>query len=83
MVSQDFGEDKAQANVAYLANPGLVQTIRGAKLGRTGVQLGAGLSIPCSDYGAVYVDGNADLRSGDTSIGGALATATTSDPAQA
>lgn len=72
LVSQDFGEDKAQANVAYLANPGLVQTIRGAKLGRTGVQLGAGLSIPCSDYGAVYVDGNADLRSGDTSIGGAL-----------
>ena len=40
--------------------------------GGTGVQLGAGLSIPCSDYGAVYVDGNADLRSGDTSIGGAL-----------
>ena len=72
LVSQDFGEDKAQANVAYLANPGLVQTIRGAKLGRTGVQLGAGLSIPCSDYGAVYVDGNAELRSGDTSIGGAL-----------
>lgn len=24
LVSQDFGEDKAQANVAYLANPGLV-----------------------------------------------------------
>lgn len=72
LVSQDFGDDKAQANVAYLANPGLVQTIRGAKLGRTGVQLGVGLNIPCSDYGTVYVDGNADLRSGDTSIGGAL-----------
>ncbi len=72
LVSQDFGDDKAQANVAYLANPGLVQTIRGAKLGRTGVQLGMGLNIPCADYGAVYVDGNADLRSGDTSIGAAL-----------
>lgn len=72
LVSQDFGDDKAQANVAYLANPGLIQTIRGAKLGRTGVQLGVGLNIPCADYGAVYVDGNADLRSGDTSIGAAL-----------
>ena len=72
LVSQDFGDDKAQANVAYLANPGLIQTIRGARLGRTGVQLGAGLNIPCADYGAVYVDGNADLRSGDTSIGAAL-----------
>lgn len=58
--------------MAYLANPGLVQTIRGARLGRIGVQLGAGLNIPCADYGAVYVDGNADLRSGDTSIGAAL-----------
>lgn len=72
LVSQDFGDDKVQANVAYLTNPGLVQTIRGAKLGRTGVQLGAGLSIPCSDYGTVYLDGNADIRSGDSSIGAAL-----------
>lgn len=72
LVSQDFGDDKTEANVAYLANPGLIQTIRSAKLGRTGVQLGAGLSVPCSDYGAVYVDGTADIRSGDSSIGASL-----------
>lgn len=69
LVSQDFGDDKAQVNVAYLANPGLSQAIRGAKLGRTGVQLGAGLHIPCSDYGTIYVDVNVDIRSGDNSLG--------------
>lgn len=72
LLSQDFGDDKAQANVAYLANPGLVQTIRGAKLGRTGVQLGVGLHIPCSDYGTIYMDGNADIRSGDNSLGASV-----------
>lgn len=72
LVSQDMGSDKTTANVAYLANPGLTQTIRSAKLGRTGVQIGAGMSIPCADYGSFYIDGTADIRSGDNSIGAAV-----------
>lgn len=70
MVVQNVGDDISTANVGFMHNPGLNARVRGAKVGSTGAQLGGGLSIPVGVKGSVYVDVNADLRSGATSVNG-------------
>lgn len=70
LISQNLGADAVKADVAYLANPNSLQTVRGAKEGSTGVQIGLGLDIPVSRNGAFFIDGDADLRSGSTSLNG-------------
>lgn len=66
---QDFGDTDSKAQVSFLGN-GAQQTVRGREIGTTGVQFGAGLSIPINQQSAIYVDANADLRSKATSING-------------
>ncbi|WP_240043663.1 autotransporter domain-containing protein, partial [Akkermansia sp. BIOML-A26] len=44
--AQDLGDDRGETSVGFLANPGYTQQVRGAKVGRTALQIGAGLSVP-------------------------------------
>ena len=44
----------------------------GAKVGSTAFQIGAGLSVPVGTQGVIFVDGNADIRSGSSSINGSI-----------
>ncbi len=70
-IAQDFGDRQGEARVGYLGSTGM-STIYGAEEGRTAIQIGAGLSVPVGYNGVIYVDGNADLRSGSTSLNGSI-----------
>ncbi len=71
-IAQDFGDRQGEAKVGYLGAPGATGTILGAEEGATAIQLGVGLSVPVGNQGIIYFDGNADLRSGSTSLNGSI-----------
>ncbi len=70
-IAQDFGDHQGEARVGFLGAPG-TSTVYGAEEGRTAIQIGAGLSVPVGYNGVIYVDGNADLRSGSTSLNASI-----------
>ncbi|WP_418386376.1 autotransporter outer membrane beta-barrel domain-containing protein, partial [Akkermansia sp.] len=70
--AQDMGDRRGEANVALLGNPGFTQRVRGAKVGMTALQIGAGLSVPVGTQGTIFVDGNADFRDGANSVNGSV-----------
>ncbi len=71
-VSQDMGDRRGQANVGFLADPSYTRPVYGAKVGSTAFQIGVGLSVPVGTQGVIFVDGNADIRSGSSSINGSI-----------
>ncbi len=71
-VAQDMGDSRSEANVGFLANPGYSRTVKGAKAGTTGIQFGAGLSLPSGEQGTIFLDATADIRSGMTSASGSV-----------
>ncbi len=70
--AQDLGDRRGETNVTLLGNPGFTQSVRGAKAGTTALQLGAGLSVPVGTKGTVFVNGNADIRDGSSSVNGSV-----------
>ena len=70
--AQDLGDRRGETNVSLLGNPGFTQSVRGAKAGTTALQLGAGLSVPVGTKGTVFVNGNADIRDGSSSVNGSV-----------
>ena len=70
--AQDMGDRRGETNVALLGNPGYTQTVRGAKVGTTALQIGAGLSVPVGTQGTVFINGNADFRDGANSVNGSI-----------
>ena len=70
--AQDLGDRRGETNVSLLGNPGFAQSVRGAKTGTAALQLGAGLSVPVGTKGTIYVNGNADIRDGSSSVNGSV-----------
>ena len=70
--AQDMGDRRGETNVALLGNPGFMQSVRGARVGTTALQIGAGLSVPVGTQGTVFVNGNADFRDGANSVNGSI-----------
>ena len=70
--AQDLGDRRGETNVSLLGNPGFAQSVRGAKAGTTALQLGAGLSVPVGTKGTIFVNGNADIRDGSSSVNGSV-----------
>ena len=71
-VSQDMGDRRGQANVGFLADPAYTRPVYGAKVGSTAFQVGVGLSVPVGTQSVIFADGNADIRSGSSSINGSI-----------
>ncbi len=71
-VVQDMGDDRASGKVGLQAKPGVRHQVDGAKTGATGIQFGAGLSIPVGINGTIFADANTELRSGATWASGSL-----------
>ena len=71
-VSQDMGDRRGQANVGFLADPGYTRPVYGAKVGSTAFQAGVGLSVPVGYQGVIFMEGNADIRSGSSSLNGSI-----------
>ena len=70
--AQDLGDRRGETNISLLGNPGFAQSVRGAKVGTTALQLGAGLSVPVGTKGTIYVNGNADIRDGSSALNGSV-----------
>lgn len=70
--AQDMGDNRGKASVGLLGNPGFMQSVRGARVGTTALQVGAGLSVPVGTQGTIFMDGNADFRSGANSVNGSV-----------
>ena len=71
-VAQDMGDHRGKTAVGFLANPGYTQTVRGAKVGTTALQIGAGISVPVGTQGTIFVNGNGDIRDGASSLNGSV-----------
>lgn len=71
-VAQELGDHRGSADVALLANPSVRVNVRGAQVGRTALQLGAGLSLPLDDDVQVYMNANADFRRGEVAWDGSI-----------
>ena len=71
-VVQDMGDDRASGQVGLQGNPGIRREVEGAKAGMTGVQFGAGLSVPVGVNGTIFAEANTELRSGATWASGSL-----------
>lgn len=69
-VVQDFGDETNKATVAPLGMPSVPMNIEGSKVGRTGIQIGAGLAIPVGQQSSVYGDVDCDIRSRQSSVTG-------------
>ncbi len=69
---QDFGDETNELSVNYAGLSGQSFTVKGADVGRTGFQFGAGLSMPIGGYTTFFADVDADIRSGATSVGGSV-----------
>lgn len=68
-VAQDFGDD---THVARVGLGGIQRDVIGTKVGKTSLQLGAGISVPVTDAGTLYFDVNADFRSKATDVNGSI-----------
>lgn len=71
-VSQDAGDDHSTADVGFASVPGYSGTLKGAKEGRTALQLGAGLNLPVGEQSNIYFNVNAAFRSQATSATGSV-----------
>ena len=63
-VAVDMGDRRSEADVSFLGDRGYSGRVRSAETGAVGAQLGASVSVPVSDSTSIYVNGEADLRSG-------------------
>ena len=70
--AQDLGDRRGETNISLLGNPGFAQSVRGAKVGTTALQLGAGLSVPMGTKRTIFVKGNADIRDGSSALNGSI-----------
>lgn len=68
-VAQDVGDD---TNTAKVGLGGIQREVIGTKVGKTAVQIGAGISIPVTEKGSIYMDVNTDFRSNATNVNGSI-----------
>ncbi|MCH5284966.1 MAG: autotransporter outer membrane beta-barrel domain-containing protein, partial [Akkermansiaceae bacterium] len=61
-VAEDLREDSRAAEVALRANPANTRRVNGGGIGRTALQVGAGLSVPLNSTSHAYVQGQAEFR---------------------
>lgn len=71
-VAQDVGDERGETAVGFQANPGFVQRVRGAATGKTAFQIGAGMCVPVGLQSSLFVNADADFRSGSSSVSGSV-----------
>ncbi len=63
----DAGDTRGEVVTNFL-DAAYKARLRGAEIGRVGAEVGAGVTVPVSKRGSVFVDGSVELRSGYTSF---------------
>ena len=67
IMTHDLADNRGEAEVSLLTNPGNVQSVRGAEYGRTALQAGVALRVPISERTLLYLNTDAEFRQGNTS----------------
>lgn len=69
LLKVDAGDTAGEVSTALSSIDGRSHAVKGADMGKVGVELGAGLTIPTgAEGGALFFDGSAELRSGYTNL---------------
>lgn len=71
-VVQNLGDRKAAAALTPAGAPGAGFRVNGSREGATGLQVGAGLTIPVGYTSSIFADVNADFRSRASSVNGSI-----------
>ncbi len=71
-VVADFGDDTHEAMVHFAGAPGSSVLLTGSEVGKVGLQLGAGVSVPFGMYKTLFFDVDADFRDCATSVSGSF-----------
>ena len=66
-VAVDMGDRRSEADVSFLGDRSYSGRVRSAETGVVGAQLGASVSVPVDSNTVLYMNGEADLRSGSSS----------------
>ena len=66
-VAVDMGDRRSEADVSFLGDRSYSGRVRSAETGVVGAQLGASVNVPVDSNTVLYVNGEADLRSGSNS----------------
>ena len=66
-VAVDMGDRRSEADVSFLGDRSYSGRIRSAETGVVGAQIGASVNVPVDSNTVLYVNGEADLRSGSNS----------------
>ncbi len=66
-VAVDMGDRRSKADVSFLGDRSYGGRVRSAETGVVGAQLGASVSVPVRSNTVLYMNGEADLRSGSSS----------------
>ena len=66
-VAVDMGDRRSEADVSFLGDRSYGGCVRSAETGVVGAQLGASVSVPVDSNTVLYMNGEADLRSGSSS----------------
>ncbi len=66
-VAVDMGDRRSKADVSFLGDRSYGGRVRSAETGVVGAQLGASVSVPVRNNTVLYMNGEADLRSGSSS----------------
>ncbi len=66
-VAVDMGDRRSKADVSFLGDRSYGGRVRSAETGVVGAQLGASVSVPVDSNTVLYMNGEADLRSGSSS----------------
>lgn len=69
---QDYGDKTNHAVVTPIGAPSAGMSVKGAKAGRTGIQVGGGLAIPVGEQSSVFVDADASFKKHVTNVTGTL-----------
>lgn len=72
LILQDAGSRGGEADVALSGAPERTRRVKGAEPGSTGIQVGAGLTIPVQTSSAIFADVSVNARSKMTTVNGSV-----------
>lgn len=64
LLKTDIGSRMSEADVTLVSNDGYTQRVKGNEPGAVGIELGAGLSIPVTESGSIFLNASVEMRSG-------------------
>ncbi|MFI3243019.1 MAG: hypothetical protein R3Y56_02055 [Akkermansia sp.] len=72
LVKADVGNRASEADVTLVSGSGYTDSVKGNEPGKVGVEFGAGIALPMSETGSLFMDVSVDLREDMMSLSGGV-----------